>query len=203
MPKDYSVSFIIQCGSHQAHCSFKCNQLFLSRILQVLCQLCFKFFPRMFGFFSLYISSFPSNYHLCFLVLLSRRLFCICNNFFLFSNGSFFKVSHYCFTEAISSQISLKNINLRGCTLFRLSALLSPECSVTFWVIFLLISSQGFFCPWQVLQKSSTIWPSLVVHSYLMVMQMNAPTFPQSSLLFYVILALHTGARIVQRGALF
>lgn len=123
-------SNIFFCFEKNLYCFF---DIFFFPIFSFLCKLDILDFP-------LYISSFLSNYHLCFLVLISRRLFWICNNFFLFSNGSFFKVSHYCFTEAISSQISLKNINLRGCTLFRLSSLLSLECSVAFWVISLFIS---------------------------------------------------------------
>lgn len=77
----------------------------------------------------------------------SRRLFLISNSSFLFLNGFFFKVSHSYFMDAISSQIFLKIINLRGFALFCFSSLLSPECSVALRVIFLFILFWSFFFP--------------------------------------------------------
>lgn len=84
--------------------------------------------------------------------------------------------------DAISSQISLKDINLRKFALFCLRSLLSPEFSVAFRVIFLFISSWSFSFPLQVLRMCSNVWPSsFVVYSYLTVMQMNALAFAHSA----------------------
>lgn len=120
-----------------------------------------------------------SRFHLCLLVLISRILFLIPNNFFLVS---FIQVSCSYFMDAISSQISLKDINLRKFALFCLRSLLSPEFSVAFRVIFLFISSWSFSFPLQVLRMCSNVWPSsFVVYSYLTVMQMNALAFAHSA----------------------